>query len=83
MVGTWTDGDPEFDRHVQWSRDFYKELESETTGTFYVNFISDEGDAAVEAAYGTERMKRLTVLKERYDPQNLFYLNHNIVPGGG
>ncbi len=45
----------------------------------YANFISDEGAAGVEAAYG-ERMERLTQLKDRYDPHNVFRLNANIPP---
>jgi FAD/FMN-containing dehydrogenase len=45
----------------------------------YSHFISDEGAAGVEAAYG-ERLKRLTALKDRYDPANLFRMNANIPP---
>jgi FAD/FMN-containing dehydrogenase len=45
----------------------------------YVNFISDEGRAGVQSAYG-DRLKRLTALKDRYDPTNLFRLNANIPP---
>jgi hypothetical protein len=45
----------------------------------YVNFLSDEGSAGIPAAYG-ERLKRLTALKERYDPTNFFRLNANIPP---
>ena len=35
--------------------------------------------AGVEAAYG-DRLKRLTALKDRYDPANLFRHNQNIAP---
>jgi hypothetical protein len=45
----------------------------------YANFLSDEGAAGVEAAYG-QRLKRLTALKDRYDPTNFFRLNANIPP---
>ena len=45
----------------------------------YVNFISDEGDAGVETAYG-HRLKRLTALKDQYDPTNVFRMNANIPP---
>jgi hypothetical protein len=45
----------------------------------YVNFLSDEGAAGVETAYG-RRLKRLTARKDRYDPTNLFRMNANIPP---
>jgi FAD/FMN-containing dehydrogenase len=47
----------------------------------YANFISDEGAAGITAAYG-ERVARLTALKDRYDPANVFHLNANIPPSG-
>ncbi|QRP47400.1 BBE domain-containing protein [Amycolatopsis sp. FDAARGOS 1241] len=34
----------------------------------------------VRAAYGADRYERLAELKRRYDPHNLFRVNHNIVP---
>ena len=45
----------------------------------YANFLSDEGASGVEAAYGG-RLQRLTALKDRYDPTNVFRLNANIGP---
>ena len=47
----------------------------------YANFLSDEDAAGVEAAYGA-RLRRLTALKDRYDPTNFFRLNQNIKPSG-
>jgi hypothetical protein len=48
----------------------------------YANFISDEGAAGVHAAYG-DRLARLTALKDRVDPENVFRLNANIPPSAG
>ena len=45
----------------------------------YANFLSDEGAAGIDAAYGG-RLQRLTALKDRYDPENVFRLNANIPP---
>jgi|SRR5215217_3880064 len=70
------DRDP--DRHREWSRDGWAALRSHSVG-LYANFVSDEGAAGVEAAYGP-RLARLTGLKDRYDPTNLFRLNANIRP---
>ena len=46
----------------------------------FPNFVSEAGDAAVMVAYGTERHARLVEVKDRWDPQNVFHLNHNIRP---
>jgi FAD binding domain/Berberine and berberine like len=48
----------------------------------FPNFVADGGDAAVVVAYGAERHERLAEVKRRWDPQNVFRLNHNITPAG-
>ena len=49
----------------------------------YVNFLADEGEARVRAAYPGATWERLATVKARYDPANLFRLNQNIPPAGG
>ncbi|MFC6257764.1 FAD-binding oxidoreductase, partial [Kocuria oceani] len=50
----------------------------------YVNFLgAEQGPVTPEAArqaYGERTHRRLVELKDRYDPGNIFRLNHNIVP---
>jgi FAD/FMN-containing dehydrogenase len=46
----------------------------------YVNGLADEGAAGVRHAYAPETLARLRAVKDRYDPDNVFHLNHNIVP---
>jgi FAD/FMN-containing dehydrogenase len=46
----------------------------------YVNFVGDEGEARVRAAYPGDTWARLVAIKTRYDPGNLFRRNHNIPP---
>jgi FAD/FMN-containing dehydrogenase len=46
----------------------------------YVNFLGDEGEAGVRAAYPGETWDRLREVKRRYDPTNLFRLNQNVPP---
>lgn len=48
----------------------------------YVNALSDEGAAGVRRAYGPAKLARLTAVKDAYDPDNVFHLNHNIAPSG-
>jgi FAD/FMN-containing dehydrogenase len=51
-------------------------------GGAYVNFLGDEGEERVRAAYPGATWERLVAIKGRYDPTNLFRLNHNIPPAG-
>lgn len=68
--------------HIGWTRKFWKSLQPFSTGGGYINFQSnDEGDERVQSTYGAEKLKRLTDLKNEYDPDNLFRLNQNIKPG--
>jgi FAD/FMN-containing dehydrogenase len=46
----------------------------------YVNTLSDDGIAGVRRAYTPAKLARLTALKDEWDPDNVFHLNHNIPP---
>jgi FAD/FMN-containing dehydrogenase len=48
----------------------------------YVNTLSDEGASGVRRAYSEAQRTRLTAVKDAYDPDNVFHLNHNIAPTG-
>jgi hypothetical protein len=78
----WLDGDPSRDDHIRWSRECFAALEPFSTGRAYVNFLGDEGQARVRAAYGEERYARLVALKRVHDPDNVFRHNQNIDPRG-
>lgn len=49
-------------------------------GGAYVNALTDEGAAGVRRAYPPEKLARLTAVKNAWDPDNAFHLNHNIQP---
>jgi len=46
----------------------------------YVNFLADEGEERVRAAYPGATWERLAAVKATYDPQNLFRRNQNVLP---
>ena len=46
-----------------------------------MNYLADDESERVADAYGPN-LGRLLELKRRYDPDNLFRLNHNIDPAG-
>ena len=48
-------------------------------GGVYVNFMTEDETDRIAAAYGPN-YERLSKVKRRYDPENLFHLNQNIKP---
>ena len=46
----------------------------------YVNFMSEFEEDRILASYGAEKYQRLSQIKAKYDPTNLFHLNANIRP---
>jgi FAD/FMN-containing dehydrogenase len=53
---------------------------SDGTSAAYVGFLGDDGDQSVRRAYPPATLERLTAVKRRYDPDNLFRLNVNVPP---
>jgi FAD/FMN-containing dehydrogenase len=51
-----------------------------STGATYLNFIGDEGQDRIRAAYGDRNYERLCAIKAEYDPANVFHRNQNIPP---
>ena len=68
-------------KSYQWVEDFFAAMRPFSTGRVYVNDLEDEGEERVRAAYG-DKYERLTQIKKKYDPENLFRSNQNIRPQG-
>ncbi|HXZ75060.1 MAG TPA: FAD-binding oxidoreductase [Streptosporangiaceae bacterium] len=66
----------------QWARDYWEELHPTSAGGAYVNFLMEEGQDRVRAAY-RGNYDRLARIKRRYDPDNAFHINQNIQPAAG
>ena len=52
-----------------------------TNGRVYVNYIgAGEAPDRVRAAFGDDKFARLSTIKQKYDPKNVFRMNQNIPP---
>jgi hypothetical protein len=82
VYGFWSDPDQDEGR-TAWTRSLHAALQPSARAGEYVNFLGTEGPRAdarqlALTSYGTEKFERLVALKRRYDPTNMFRLNHNI-----
>ena len=66
----------------EWAKDYWQELHPTSAGGAYINFMMNEGQDRVKASY-RGNYDRLTQVKQRYDPDNIFHINQNIQPAGG
>jgi hypothetical protein len=63
-----------------WGRAYWQAVHPFNLEGAYVNFMmDDEVEGRVQATYGAN-YERLTSIKAKYDPQNLFRVNQNIQP---
>ena len=65
----------------QWARDYWQELHPTSAGGAYINFMMNEGQDRIKASY-RGNYERLAQVKNRYDPDNIFHINQNILPAG-
>ena len=77
VLSMWETGDPE--PHIAWTRQFWTAMQPFSTGSVYVNTLAADDSSRVREAYGPI-YDRLADIKAKYDPTNLFRVNHNIRP---
>jgi FAD/FMN-containing dehydrogenase len=77
---TW-ENPAESERNITWTRDVWTKMRRFSEGGIYLNFAGflEEGEELLKSGHG-ENYRRLVDLKNKYDPTNLFRLNHNIKP---
>ena len=78
-VAAFYEGDHDKPQKQAWIEELMAAIHQSDDGA-YVNFVGDEGEARVRAAYPGDTYARLAEIKRRYDPENLFRLNQNIPP---
>jgi len=77
ILSLWEGGDPA--PHIEWTRQFWTAMQPYSAGSVYVNTLSADESSRVAEAYGSN-FSRLAEVKGKYDPSNLFRVNHNIRP---
>jgi FAD/FMN-containing dehydrogenase len=80
VTSAWSDAQ-DTDRNVAWTRELFRALRPFLADAAYVNYLGgDEGEEGLRAAYGAAKLARLTALKMKYDPGNIFRMNQNVKP---
>jgi FAD/FMN-containing dehydrogenase len=80
-IGTlaqWSDP-AQSEANIAWARAFADALKPHSSGGYFLNFLDQEGDDTIRAAFGPN-YARLAKIKAKYDPTNFFRLNQNIKP---
>jgi FAD/FMN-containing dehydrogenase len=79
-VSYWNDPAQD-EANIGWARGTFEAMQPYSPGSVYVNFlgVGDATEDRVKAAYGPN-YARLARIKAAYDPNNVFRMNHNILP---
>lgn len=67
------------ERMTRWAKETHSDLHPYSAGGAYLNFKMDEGQDTVKAGY-RDNYTRLSQIKAKYDPNNFFHINQNILP---
>jgi FAD/FMN-containing dehydrogenase len=79
IPSVWTDPSAT-EVNIGWTRETHAAFAPHLSERRWLNYLGDDqAEDAVQAAYGPN-YERLREIKRRYDPTNVFHLNHNIAP---
>jgi FAD/FMN-containing dehydrogenase len=80
VIANWTERTAD-DENIAWARDTWSAAQPFSDAAVYVNHLSgDETSDRVRSAYGATKYEQLRALKRKFDPDNFFRMNQNIVP---
>jgi FAD/FMN-containing dehydrogenase len=79
VTSTWSDP-ADTERNIAWTRKFFDTMKPFLANASYVNYIGDEGIEGLKGSYGDVKYTRLSAIKSKYDPTNVFRMNQNIPP---
>jgi FAD/FMN-containing dehydrogenase len=77
IAGLWSDS-TEDEVNIRWGRETWRAMQRYSSGT-YSNLLGIDDDGRARASFGAN-YDRLAALKVKYDPQNFFRHNQNVVP---
>jgi hypothetical protein len=77
IVGMWK-GHEDDGANINWTRTFWRSIAQAATGT-YVNYVGED-ESGGESIYPPETLRRLMLVKAKWDPDNFFRANHNVLP---
>ena len=78
IAGMWEDP-ADNEANTAWVRDYAAALAPHSKEGGYINFMADDDQDRAAVNYGAN-YDRLVEAKTKYDPDNLFHMNQNIVP---
>ena len=79
ITSIWADPADD-EKNIEWTRELWEAVQPFAKDAVYVNYLDQEGEERVKAAYAGQTYERLVNLKQKYDPTNLFRHNQNIKP---
>ncbi len=65
---------------LSWHNETFAQMQAFSGGRIYANYMSVPGGSTAKAVFGNN-FSRLVQVKKKYDPNNIFHLNQNILPG--
>jgi len=78
IISQWADAD-DSERGIAWARGTFSSLARYLAPTRYLNYLESDAPEAAAVAYGPN-LHRLRDLKRKWDPDNVFHNNVNILP---
>jgi FAD/FMN-containing dehydrogenase len=78
IASQWADP-RETERGIMWARETFASLTPYLAPTRYVNYLEDDAGDGAAVVYGSN-LARLREIKKKYDPDNFFRHNVNILP---
>jgi FAD/FMN-containing dehydrogenase len=78
IAGVW-ENPADNAENIEWVRAYFSALAPHSAEGGYINFMDSDDEGRTKVNYGAN-YDRLAAAKAKYDPDNVFHMNHNIEP---